>query len=120
MEDIKIKSTFEQAEELFESAQNEMYKPEEDVVHYMVCSNSFKAVNHYLTSFLLNQGEEIHSMLSLEVLLEKCTTYSPRFKELDLKAMYSSAEDEDVWMNIETAKTFMETALQTRLLIKSI
>ncbi len=37
-------------------ASNELYRPEEDVVSYLVCKNSQYAIENYLKGFLLKNG----------------------------------------------------------------
>ncbi|TRX49856.1 hypothetical protein FNH22_26490 [Fulvivirga sp. M361] len=117
MYDQKVNTTFDQADELFRIAQEELCKPEEDVVPYMVCRNAFKSVNKYLTAFLLKHGMDIHASMSLEVLLDACRQIDPAFNELNLNLLYSTGEKEDVWMDMGTVNEYIALAKQTRQMV---
>lgn len=117
MHNQKVKTTLDQADELFMTAQEELSRPEEDVVPYMVCRNAFKSVNKYLTGFLLKHGMEIHASMSLEVLLDRCREIDPRFNSLNLDPLYSTSEQEDVWMDMDTVKEFIGLATLTREMV---
>ena len=117
MHNQKVKITMDQADELFLTAQEELSRPEEDVVPYMVCRNAFKSVNKYLTGFLLKYGMEIHASMSLDVLLNRCREIDPRFNSLNLDPLYSTSEQEDVWMDMDTVKEFIGLATQTREMV---
>lgn len=117
MNDLKTKSTLEQADELFFSAKEELCRPEEDVVPYMVCHAAYKSVGKYLTGFLLKNDIEIHNSMSLEVLLKLCQDIEPRFKELNMDPLLQSTNNEKIWTNMGTVDTFMDIASQTRALV---
>lgn len=113
-----IKSTIEQADDFYEAAQREMYKPEEDVVNYMVCSHAYKAIKKYLVGFVLSHGKDIEESISIESLVDQCNKLDKRFKKLDLSPLYNSASNEHVWMDFKTAHKFMELATKTKELIR--
>ncbi len=117
MFDYKIKTILDEADDYMQVAQEEMFKPEEDVVYYMVCRNSFKAIQCYLTGYLLNHNAELSSNLSLEVLLEECRNIDSKFENLKLDFLFNAREKEDVWMNPGIAKKFMEMAQKTKLIV---
>lgn len=119
MDNTTQQSTIQQADELLLTAQNEMCKPAEDVVDYMVCNNAYKAVKSYLAGFLLQQGVDgINTEMHTKDLLEQCQAIDPKFKALDLTLLYNKAEGADVFMDYATAKEFMELARQTQELAK--
>ena len=117
MYEQKAETAIVQAEELFQMAQEELARPEEDVVPYSVCRNAFKSVNKYLSGYLLKNGIDIHASMSLDVLLKHCMELNPRFKELNLDPLYSSSQPEDVWMDMDTANEFIHLASRTRELV---
>lgn len=49
--DEKANNHFYLAKENLNDANEELYKPEEDVVSYLVCKNSQKAIENYLIPF---------------------------------------------------------------------
>jgi len=115
----KAQTAIVQADELFNIAQEELARPEEDVVPYSVCRNAFKSVNKYLSGYLLRHGYDIHASMSLEVLLNRCREIDPKFSDLNLDPLYSSSEPEDVWMDMETVKEFIDLASQTRKMVEN-
>lgn len=117
MYDQKAQTAIVQADELYEIAQNELSRPEEDVVPYSVCRNAFKSVNKYLSGYLLKHGIDIHASMSLEELLNRCRQIDHKFNDLNLDPLYSSSEPEDVWMDMETVKEFIGLAERTRNMV---
>ena len=117
MHDKKAQTTLNQADQLFLTAQEELSRPEEDVVPYMVCRNAFKSVNKYLTGFLLKHGMDIHASMSLELLLDRCREIDPKFNSLNLAPLYSTSEQEDVWMDMDTVKEYIRLATKTREMV---
>ncbi len=117
MNDVKTKSIIEQAEELYASAREELCRPEEDVVPYMVCSTAYKSVNKYLTGFLLRNDIELHNSISMDKLLKLCREIDPGFNNLDLSPMLESTDNDKIWTNMGTVNRFIELAAQTRGLV---
>ena len=119
MNDIKIKSIFDQAEEYFSAAQKELFKPEEDVVHYMVCKGAFKSIHSYLNWYLHLHEIKASDSTSMAELTNHCRQLDNKFNELNLDLLYNAHEEEDLWMNMATAQEFMDLAMKTRELVKS-
>ena len=117
MNDIKTSTMIGQANELLGSAAEELCRPAEDVVPYLVCSHAYKAVKKYLAGFLRQNGIELHNSLPLDQLQKLCRDIDPRFASLDFGPMLQSAEDEKIWTNMGTATRFMEIATATRNLV---
>jgi HEPN domain-containing protein len=117
MYEQKAQTVIDQAEKMFKNAHEELARPEEDVVPYSVCRNAFKSVNNYLSGYLLKHGIDIHASMSLDMLLNHCREIDPKFNELNLDPLYSSSEPEDVWMDMETVKEFIELASKTREMV---
>ena len=117
MYEQKAQTALIQADELFKNAQEELTRPEEDVVPYSVCRNAFKSVNKYLSVYLLRHGIDIHASMSLDVLLNRCREIDPKFGDLNLDPLYSTSEPEDVWMDMDTVKEFIDLASQTRSMV---
>ena len=115
----KAQTAIIQAEEMYRNAQEELARPEEDVVPYSVCRNAFKSVNKYLSGYLMKHGVDIHASMSLDVLLNNCREIDPKFNSLNLDPLYSSSEPEDVWMDMDTVKEFIELASKTREMVNS-
>ncbi|HCK22890.1 MAG TPA: hypothetical protein DHW15_12250 [Bacteroidetes bacterium] len=111
-------TTFLQATNHFETAREELARPEEDVVAYMVCNHAYKAVQHYLTAFLQSQGEQVHTANPLDALLNACRQRDERFNALDISALLQLQDPEDVWMNVDVARYHLELAAKARDLVQ--
>ena len=112
-----IKTTLEQADEYFHAAQEELFKPEEDVVHYMVCKGAYRAIYNYLTSYLLIHDLTLDPKVTLKELLELCKNIDKKFNDLNLDLLYHAHDDEDVWRDLGIAQQFMDLATQTKKLV---
>ncbi|MFY0627452.1 MAG: hypothetical protein JXR07_14215 [Reichenbachiella sp.] len=117
MLDQKTQSAYEQADQLFDQAHEELSRPEEDVVPYSVCRNAFKSVNKYLTGYLIKNGLDIHASMSLEYLLNACRTIDPKFNNLNLDPFYNTDNAENVWMDMKTVDEFISLATKTKHLV---
>ena len=117
MLDNKTSNTLDQADKLYQSASEEYSRPEEDVVPYMVCRSAYKAVDKYLTAFLMKHGIEIHNSMSIDVLLELCRDLDTRFNDLTLDPLLTKSDNEDLWMNMDTVNDFYRLASETRKLV---
>lgn len=115
--DHVVKSKIDEAEERYYRAKEELCKPEEDVVPYGVCQNAYYSVVNYLSGVLINNGHKLPDSLSIELLLEGCRQLNPKYHDLHLAPMYHPQSSEDVWMNLDTAKDYMEMATKTRQMI---
>lgn len=105
------------ADELLSRANDELCKPEEDVVHYSVCQNAYNAIVNYLGSFLLENGAEFDKSSNVEDLLSRCRAIDKRFNELHLAPLYHPTQNEDVWMSLDTVNSFMAMATNTRNMV---
>ncbi len=111
------KTTLEAADELLSRANNELCKPEEDVVHYCVCQNAYDAIVNYLGSFLLENNVEFEKTSTIEDLLSSCRAIDKRFNELTLAPIYNPTRSQDAWMSIATANSFMAMATNTQKMV---
>ena len=119
MKDPKANSTIAQANELFEYAEQELSRPAEDVVGYLVCHNAYKSIDKYLSAFLMENGHHLNASTSIENMLNECRLIDPRFKELNLDVLYKTKVKEDVYMDMTTVRHYMSMASQTRKLISN-
>lgn len=117
MNDIKSQSTLSEAEEMLNIAQEELCRPEEDVVHYNVCKHAYKAIEKYLTGFLINHGVHIQNSTSIKELLNQCRKIDSRFNDLNLNPLMDEDHADRLMINLHTALEFIKTAKQTRNLV---
>ena len=93
--DEKHKSHFNMAKEQLHTANEELFKPEEDVVTYLVCKNSQRAIENNLKGYLTLRGFETHENESLEGLLNRCISLNSKFKNIDLNVIDCKASKID-------------------------
>jgi len=84
----KSKEThFNTAKEKLDIANQELFKPNEDVVSYSVCKNSQVAIEGYLKGYLNHRGFVTHDEEHLEGLLNRCKALDPKFNRIDMSVI---------------------------------
>ncbi len=90
--DEKTKNHFNTANEQLKKANEELYKPQEDVVNFLVCKNTLFAIENYLKGFLSQRGYETSNDDSLDILLERCKLIDKKFNRIDLSVIDCSSD----------------------------
>ena len=103
MEDKAIK-LFDDAIKKLDEANQELYRPEEDVVSYLVCKNAQFAIENYLKGFLLKHGIDPGNNKTIDILYEECKTINKNFEEIDLTGFECKAHIMDSRYCNETSK----------------
>jgi len=80
----KAKKLFDDAIEKLNEANEELFRPEEDIVSMVVCKNSQFAVENYLKGFLLQNGVDPENFKTIDSLYEKCKSINKNFKKVNL------------------------------------
>jgi len=111
-----IKTKFEQAEQYLESAQNEMNRPAEDVVPYMVCRSARESISSYLMGFLLKNKVKFDEEDTTEDLLKKCQAVNNKFKDVDLSPL-TFTKDYEYSAEIYEMENCIELANYTKKLV---
>jgi HEPN domain-containing protein len=93
--DKKAKNHFNKAQENLKGANEELFKPEEDVVTYLVCKNSQFAIENYLKGYLTLRGFETHDKETMESLLDRCRSLNNKFNQIDLSTIECKAHKID-------------------------
>jgi HEPN domain-containing protein len=83
MEDTANK-LFDDAIEKLNEANEELLKPKEDVVSYLVCKNAQHAIENFLKGFLLQNGIDPSKYKTTGSLYEQCRAINKNFKEINL------------------------------------
>jgi len=91
----KSNQHFDKAKENLKVADKGLFKPEEDVVTYLICKNSQYAIENNLKGFLTLRGFETHDHETLEGLLKRCIALDSKFKNVDLQAIDCKAHQID-------------------------
>lgn len=86
---------FEEAKRKLQEANEELCRPEEDVVSYLVCKNSQFAIENYLKGYLIKHGIDPGKSATIDTLYAKCLHQNERFKELDLSDFTCKSQQSD-------------------------
>ena len=100
----KAKHHFELAENKLKIANEELFKPEEDVVSYLVCKNSQYAIEAYLKGYLNHRGFETHDKETLEGLFERCKSLDSKFSAIEIGVINCRASNIDSRYCTDVAK----------------
>ncbi|WP_100613435.1 HEPN domain-containing protein [Confluentibacter citreus] len=75
---------FVNAAQKLDQANKELFKPEEDIVTYLVCKNSQYAIENYLRGYLLRKEVEPSEYKTIASLYEQCKKINKDFEKVDL------------------------------------
>lgn len=103
---------FEKAKENLKIANEELFKPEEDVITYLVCKNSQHAIENNLKGYLTLRGFETHEHETLESLLDRCKALEPKFKNVHFDPIDCRAHtiDTTYCTNVKKVSSCFDTA----------
>jgi len=90
--DQKARDHFEKASKQLQNANEELFKPEEDVVSFLVCKNTLSAIENYLKGYLSKRGFNTNNNESLDQLLERCQMLDKKFNKLNLNVIDCSSQ----------------------------
>lgn len=93
--ETKAKILFDDALTKLQRANEELYKPEEDVVSYSVCKNSQNAIESFLKGYLLENGIDPAPFTTIKSLYENCKLINSQFEKINLSALNCSAQTID-------------------------
>ncbi len=80
----QAKENFTKAVKKLKEANEELFRPEEDVVSSLVCKNAQFVIENYLKGYLLQQNIDIKQYTTIEMLFEQCVKINPKFITIDL------------------------------------
>lgn len=83
----KANQLFDEAIEKLNRANEEICRPEEDVVSFMVCKNAQFAIENFLIGFLLQNGIVPGCQATIDELYEQCKGIEKNFEKLDISAI---------------------------------
>ena len=83
---MKDKATelFDEAIEKLNEANEELFRPKEDVVSYVVCKNAQYAIENFLKGFLLQNEIDPSEFTTIDSLYEQCVDIDKNFKKVNL------------------------------------
>jgi HEPN domain-containing protein len=84
---------FEEAISKMKQAGKELYRPEEDVVSYLVCKNAQSAIQNFLKGYLLKNGIDTEENETIDAMYHRCITINKRFENIDLAGFHCHSHD---------------------------
>lgn len=84
MQDHHFETTLEQADRLLQFAEEEYYRPQEDIVLDQIGQHIQNATAHYLAAFLIRHAREVRPTMPITHLLKLCTELEPKFHKLEI------------------------------------
>ncbi|MCX2718191.1 hypothetical protein [Lentiprolixibacter aurantiacus] len=90
---------FDKAIEKLREANDELCRPEEDVVAPVVCKNSQEAILNYLKGYLMANSVSPVEGESLDRLYEKCRSINPHFDKINLSGLECDVHVESRFCN---------------------
>ena len=89
----KSKDHFASAQEKLNEAKKELFRPEEDIVSYLVCKNSQHAIENYLKGYLLKNGVDVEDCNTIDSLYNQCLVINKNFDKVDLSDFQCKGHD---------------------------
>jgi hypothetical protein len=103
MKDKAVK-LFADAFQKLREANDELCRPEEDVVTSLVCSHSHAAIENYLRGYLMLNSIVPGEEETISGLYEQCKAINPHFAEVHLSGFQCTAhKEESRFDNVPTA-----------------
>jgi HEPN domain-containing protein len=84
---------FVNAAQKLNQANKELYKPEEDIVSYLVCKNSQDAIENYLRGYLIKHEVETNHYKTIESLFQQCKIINKNFGKIKLVDLNCKAQN---------------------------
>lgn len=100
----KASELFDKAIQKLKEANDELCRPEEDVVTSLVCSNAHAAIENYLKGFLMLNSISPGADASIENLYEHCKAINNHFEEVHLSGFECNAHKDDSRFSNDSSK----------------
>lgn len=100
----KANKLFKVAMEKLNVANEELFRPKEDVVSYLVCKNSQFAIENYLRGYLYSNGVDAKKFDTIESLYQQCKLINNKFENVDLSDFQCKIYDTDTRYCNEVSK----------------
>ena len=80
----QVQELFDEAVKKLHEANEELCRPEEDVVSHLVCKNSQLAMENFLKAYLIKLGVNLEKYEDINSLYYKCIAVNPKFVTVGL------------------------------------
>lgn len=91
--EARSKEFFNDASIKLKEANEELLRPEEDVVSYMVCKNAQHAIENYLKGYLLKNGINPDGFRTIDSLYKECKSINKDFEKVNLSGINCKTQD---------------------------
>jgi HEPN domain-containing protein len=100
----KAKILFDEALMKLGEANEELCRPEEDVVTFLVCKNSQIAIENYLKGYLFQNGIDANNFETIDALYKECLKVNSKFENINLSEFGCTSHQLDSSYCNEVAK----------------
>jgi len=100
----KANKLYKVAIDKLNEANDELFRPKEDVVSYLVCKNAQYAIENYLRGYLYENGIDASVYPTIEGLYQKCKLINKKFEIVDLSDFRCKIYDTDTRFCNEVSK----------------
>ncbi len=83
--DKKAEQFFSKGSRKLQEGNQELYKPEEDIVSLVICRSTIGSIENYLKGFLTLRGFDIEEDQTLADLMERCRMLDPKFHSIKIE-----------------------------------
>ena len=80
----QVEELYSTAVQKLKEANDELCRPEEDVVAFMVCKNSQVAISNFLRGYLLQSGITAEAGATIDDMYRQCKSINANFDKIDL------------------------------------
>lgn len=91
----EVDKLYDDAIKKLDQAHQELYRPEEDVVSFLVCKNSQFAIENFLRGFLTQNNIDTNNYNTIDSLYEQCKLINKKFEEVNLSGFDCSSVETD-------------------------
>jgi HEPN domain-containing protein len=91
-----VRKFFDSATAKLKQANQELNRPEEDVVSWLVCQNAQHAIENYLKGYLLKNNIDPSEFDSIESMYHQCLKLNKEFQKVDLNDFTCNYAREDM------------------------
>ena len=81
----KAEQFFSKGSRKLQEGNQELYKPEEDIVSLVICRSTIGSIENYLKGFLTLRGFDIEEDQTLGDLMERCRMLDPKFHSIKIE-----------------------------------
>lgn len=85
-------------------ANEELFRPKEDVVSFLVCKNAQHAIENYLRGYLYEHDVDASVYITIDSLYKQCIKINRRFNDIDLSDFNCKIHDTDTRFCSEVSK----------------